>query len=693
MPVGNKETLESDGEMKSSSLKSNLLRGYPYLEEIFSEKNQLRIRILMVADGDVNFGDASFGLREFVTKALAQTDPPWAELDITTAHRGQKEEGRHADDFNFKFDTDGLNIESYDQVWLFGYKGQDSPESFLTPTELKALSEFMNKGGGVFAAGDHLDLGYAMCGKVPRVRNMRKWCIEETPEQPCPDPVPDRGGMTRHDTVQEGRDCGFQASDESDDVPQKLLAKLYSRDGHATYPHPLLTYGANVINVLPDHMHEGECIEPHDLEAKLQYADGPEFEEYPKALNTDIRICPEVIATSISAGGGFGTLPAVDPRCFGAISAYDGHSAGVGRVVTDASFHHFVNMNLKGTGTLTTGFYIDGKPTKDYEVIKQYYRNLVNWLNPHSIRRRYYVNLLLGLRYIYPLNEELRRVEEYTPKNILEVGSLTRKAISQYLSPAEAVDCVLTLYGEPDFDSMLFRLTHPWLPKSLRTDFSLLFNAQIIPTTCLGVAMLEIVRQFPQNPYQASRALSEIESQQGGLSTIICDGIARMANTLSQTVEKWFATFSELSETFAEGGVMADKCKTKKADKTSWWESKIYPDGSPEPPDFNDGLIGVYNKTNSTALTGHHEKSGKELENVRCTGSGIEDLSFTRTEGSHVYLYEGRVRIHPHDDQKHIVEGRYHRFPLIALTAKGRLKKNPPPPDEEGTWQGQKPIT
>ena len=40
-----------------------------------------------------------------------------------------------------------------------------------------------------------------------------------------------------------------------------------------------------------------------------------------------------------------------DPRAFGVIGAYDGHQGGVGRIAVDSTWHHFININIDGTGT------------------------------------------------------------------------------------------------------------------------------------------------------------------------------------------------------------------------------------------------------------------------------------------------------------------------------------------------------
>ena len=85
---------------------------------------------------------------------------------------------------HFKFDENDLNF--FDQIWLFGVGAPGITAAIadtndLTEAELLALTEFMNQGGGVFATGDHADLGAPLCGRVPRVRTMRKWYLNGNP--------------------------------------------------------------------------------------------------------------------------------------------------------------------------------------------------------------------------------------------------------------------------------------------------------------------------------------------------------------------------------------------------------------------------------------------------------------------------------------------------------------------------------
>jgi hypothetical protein len=89
-------------------------------------------------------------------------------------------------------------------------------------------------------------------------------------------------------------------------------------------------------------------------------------------------------------------------QTFGVICAWDGQLVGKGRVVVDSTFHHFVNINLTGDLFLSQiaevnpddqrffGFYVPdpqtGKrvPTREYQMIQWYYRNIVYWLIPQK---------------------------------------------------------------------------------------------------------------------------------------------------------------------------------------------------------------------------------------------------------------------------------------------------------------------
>lgn len=91
----------------------------------------------------------------------------------------------------------------------------------------------------------------------------------------------------------------------------------------------------------------------------------------------------------MSHGDGFPSGPTgpklgLEPKLFAAVAAYNGHRARVGRVATDATWHHFININLDGTGSGLPGFTTaGGVDTDTFTRIRQYYVNLASWLMPH----------------------------------------------------------------------------------------------------------------------------------------------------------------------------------------------------------------------------------------------------------------------------------------------------------------------
>ena len=277
-----------------------------------------RVRILMVTDSGGSFGTDSFGLKALID-ALAVPPGPWVRFEITTANRRVDPT---ANIQNFRFDT--ANLADFDEIWLFGVEraGGLAP----TPQELRVISQFMDGGGGVFATGDHEDLGVALSGAVPRVRSMRKWYWPNP--GPNGEPVaPPVAGPDRLDTLRSGPSAGFQFDDQSDDVPQSISPRMYPswtfpwKSLLLAHPHPLLCGPRGIIRVLPDHPHEGECYVPADLIASFTF-DGYTIEEYP-ILTGGARLAPEVIATSTIVGGRSATdvKGPVTPRTFGAIGA------------------------------------------------------------------------------------------------------------------------------------------------------------------------------------------------------------------------------------------------------------------------------------------------------------------------------------------------------------------------------------
>ena len=387
------------------------------------------VKILIVTDDDGGYQRSTsashkFHLGEFV-KVLNDTDWDGFTIQITRAHRSadpspatpQPTHPIGAELYGFRFSATSLS--GFDMVLFFSIasKGEDPVSSDASrQAEAAAVAAFMEAGGGFFAAGDHEDLGASINQHIPRVRSMRRWAHPSTgPHSGAVAPTGTEAD--RHDTLQPGSDSGtlmgttyaYQFNDQSDALPQTIDTKSYvvskSKYFLATLPHPLLCCPLGRINVLPDHMHEGWCEVPSNLSLDEGLPGRTGKKEYPSD-GDGVQVEPEVVAEATVlahatlnqefAGSSFAVSPATTgaPYSFGVIAAYDGHRANVGRVVVDATWHHFVNINVIGTSFSTSGLnpakakgFYNGPgdtPNADYERIMWYFRNLVYWLIPAS---------------------------------------------------------------------------------------------------------------------------------------------------------------------------------------------------------------------------------------------------------------------------------------------------------------------
>ena len=426
---------------------------HPNLAEIMRDRNKIamllpergsqsilppcEIRILMVTDGGGSFGSADFGLGELID-VLTTTTGPQERFVITRAHRSS---GDQADIENFRFDEHALG--AYEEIWLFGVNRNTN--GALSDAELKDLTTFMDGGGGVFATGDHEDLGLAMCGRLPRVRNMRKWYWPDP--GPNGEPIaPIVDGAERHDTLvrRAGEDLVFE--NQSDDIPQIIQPKMYSRRiGRSllNYPHSVLCGPNGPITVMPDHPHEGECYEPNDLDRTFEFQ-GVKFVEYP-SIDGQPRPKPEVIAFSTHGTRRESDVKgALNAKTFGGIGVYDGHQANVGRVLVDATWHHFFNINLVGaigtTPPFDKGFASSQAGRSAYEEIKAYFRNIGTYLAPESCHSRMRVLVGFWARWHYLVDPELRLVGRGTvtsEERVFEfsrIGQIARHLYGQFAS-------------------------------------------------------------------------------------------------------------------------------------------------------------------------------------------------------------------------------------------------------------------
>jgi len=616
---------------------------------------KLDINVLVVADGDLTFLEFDdLSLTRFCA-ALAETGSKWEEIKVTTAHRkADQDTGASLPDFKFDRLVNGvpsLHITKYDQVWLFG---QARVAFKLDASELDVIREFMNHGGGVFATGDHEDLGSGMCGDIPRVRAMRRWHVKELTRSELPAPA--RNASTRIDTLREGVDPGFQRADEKDAIPQEIRPKFFVNETRtAAEPHEILARGAFAITILPDHMHEGECVSP-DAIKKRAAEDETIAKEFPARSNGET-VWPEVVAISSSAGGTF--IPGdqifpVDPRCYIVILAYDGHLVEhkdgtgdykLGRVVVDASFHHFVNFNLNG--------FIDDEnvPKKEFEIFAEYYQNTLHYLLPSEKQRRYFLRMLRALRFTMPLQEDLQDLSTDNWDDVVYAGTRTKEVITQTFSAAHARRCALAMISDlkPNLRTSIEDMVDLWQKKNKAETGLFFLNSDAILIVLLGQAILEVTANLPSNFVEVSSAMSAFDAAGTSFHIVVTRNLQQRVAQLQKRVGslgQHLARFSEINE--LEENTMG-KCHTETGKR---WDSEI--DGKSAGsftvgPEGNGGEFdGLFDSTEK--LSGKcREKTGKphkirfsvpskghlyvgvfvsnsKIEGLRFSGVGVDDL-------------------------------------------------------------------
>ncbi|MEL6559275.1 MAG: hypothetical protein AAFQ94_13885 [Bacteroidota bacterium] len=432
------------------------------------------IKILIVVDGRINIGETDgFGVGRIIKLYREEKLGCYNfEVDIALRKFNREEdedvivENKEAGDFEaryvgFSFDSriDGeLVLDRYHELLLFGYApNNDDEEDYVIDEhewaardgELEVLHQWMNEGGGVFATGDHDYLGASMCRRIPRVGTMREWTNE--------DGVPPQIGEHRLDTNQPANANQANGTEiilttvERDEKPQHIdwVTNRSERIGFRefNYPHEILChpdYGP--INVMPDHPHEGRCVDNERIqerkEGKVRFGESGAF-EYPKFGL--IHPIPRIIAYGnvVARSNHEPRKGRVNAARFPMISVYDPRKytfSNMGRVVVDSTWHHWFNMNIDGIEQRGA--------TAHWEKIKRYFLNVATWIIPKTMRCNY--------TFLQPFfeSEGIREIRRDT--NTLDTGSIYRGGISQIIGPCATTSFVMEWLYE--FEPELFRL-------------------------------------------------------------------------------------------------------------------------------------------------------------------------------------------------------------------------------------------
>jgi hypothetical protein len=344
---------------------------------------------------------------------------------------------------------------------------------------------------------------------------MRKWTYDYSHGYEAYDPNSDEGppplGSFRHDTLVAGHNPTVTFDDQSDDIPAKIYPKFYGPQNQffsIRYPHPILCGPGGIITVLPDHMHEGECVVPDDVTRSYTF-DGYTTTEYPSGsmgqISPDVIALGEVFAHVTDNTGENSIVDVVSKaKKFGVIGAYDGHLADIGRVVVDSTFHHFVNINVIASGANSpepekqVGLPFSAAGQDAYDQIRAYWRNIAIWLARSNQQQAMFYRTLWAARWDSQLRMVLPGMTHRVNipwDEMVQYGGSVRSTLSRLVSPCSSFVWVFAEENPLAKFSWWVKLTLPDPPPyEVNAAF---INPEEYLMGVLGSIMMELIRATP----------------------------------------------------------------------------------------------------------------------------------------------------------------------------------------------------
>jgi hypothetical protein len=213
-----------------------------------------------------------------------------------------------------------------------------------------------------------------------------------------------------------GKDLNKEDVLEGDIRPQNIILPRYDLSGDLDpngKPHFLFMDDKCEIDVFPDHMHEGEVLDPKNVTLDQDWPpNGPR--PLVVAVGTDKRLA----------------------KMYNLVTAYNGNNSDpkAGRIVVDSTWHHYFNMNLKG-------FSSDMSEGSVADRIGQYYSNLAVWLSSKEKLQKM-ANAMFWWLYTHP------RIREEASSQSLNLGRVARQLLTPVASPCEIHELLLSYTPE-----------------------------------------------------------------------------------------------------------------------------------------------------------------------------------------------------------------------------------------------------
>lgn len=519
---------------EQANLRADILANHPELVYPWWFIEECPVNVLIVVDEGLNFGVGDTGLSAFLTifKKMETESSTNIKYKVTLGHRGFPSDAdmqMFNPDFvekikGFRFDnSDHFTSEKYDQVWLFGFNNIP-----LDIEEVAAIDHYMNNGGGLFATGDHGDVGKGLCGDLVRVKDMRYWDELGDGEVSM-----NRSRRKDTNTAHSGNFSSTNFDDQRDDYPQNIHARVFGTPPYLS-PHFLLAINPNmrpfgIIDIMPDHPHEGACKPEIDLGVVN-----------PRTGRRHLIRTQNIAVSFVHSGNTPGMKHPTEPHSFPSISVFDGRSAYVGRIVVDSTWHHFVNMNV-------VGFSLG-----NYEVIEQYYKNITRWMtrkkNRDCLYRRLVISTMFSERIIEANTLTLGiKADDIPNDELFAIGTHAMDIVENELTPADALEFAISMLETVAPD--LAKKIHIWDPnRDLEEDsiFSQFGNYKKVAAISIGLGIARIKDEI-RNPTERITAKDEIL-----IKSFFEQGVEDGINKSSQFFEKSMSTMNNLKKNIVD---------------------------------------------------------------------------------------------------------------------------------------------
>jgi hypothetical protein len=217
----------------------------------------------------------------------------------------------------------------------------------------------------------------------------------------------------------------------------------------------------------------------------------------------------------------------IEHKRFGLVSAYDGDSANVGRVVCDSTWHHWLTYNLHAIATANN---------TDFYKMQAYYRNIALWLARPSQRSAMSLNAVWR---VMTLSAPMAFSDRHTP---WDMGERAISLLGSLFSPC----WISELVGAQLNAGTLFLAKNGDQSKRFEPDWSSL-PEDLVHRATVG-SLCHALKPVVEEVRRAQLLRNHVEVDPKQVERLAAHGIAQAPALIRATLEKTIKEFGALRE-------------------------------------------------------------------------------------------------------------------------------------------------